>query len=94
MSYGPKRGQFPSSWPAKDVPDVAWTYWSLVDSMSQHPGMVGLDDHRSRLHAALCAAYGMTREQTLIVTDHMDRYETAVEMDLALRAILAKEGKG
>jgi len=94
MSDGPKRGRFPSLWPASDVPDVAWTYWSLVDCMASRPGMYGMDDHRTRLHEELCLAYGLTREQTLSVTNHMDRYETAVEMDLALRHILATEGKG
>lgn len=76
-----------SLWPAKDVPDVAWIYWSLVDTMRTMPGMYGLDARRSELHAKLCETYGLTREQTLCVTDHMDRYETAVEMDLALRNI-------
>ncbi len=75
-------------WPAGDVPDIAWTYWSLVDTMRTMPGMYGLDERRTRLHADLCRIYGLTREQTLAVTDNMDRYETAVDFDMALRRLL------
>jgi len=89
MSDGPTRGRFPAMWPAEDVPDVAWTYWSLVDTMRSSPGMYGLDERRAKLHADLCRVYGLTREQTLSVTDNLDRYETAVDMDIALRQVKA-----
>ena len=89
MSDGPTRGRFPALWPAEDVPDVAWTYWSLVDTMRSAPGMYGLDERRGKLHADLCRVYGLTREQTLSVTDNLDRYETAVDMDIALRKVKA-----
>jgi hypothetical protein len=89
MSDGPKRGRFAALWPAEDVPDVAWTYWSLVDTMRSAPGMYGLDERRTRLHEELCRVYKLTREETLSVTDHLDRCETAVDMDLALRKVKA-----
>ena len=74
-------------WPAGDVPDIAWTYWSLVDAMRKNPGMYGLDAHRTELHERLCEIYGLTREVTLAVTDHMDRFETAVDFDIAMRKL-------
>jgi len=90
VSDGPIRGRFASLWPAADVPDIAWTYWSLVDTMRSVPGMYGLDEHRAELHDKLCFAYDLSREQTKAVTDYLDKYETAVEMDLALRKIKAE----
>ena len=83
-------------WPAADVPDIAWLYWSLVDTMRSSPGMYWLDEHRTSLHERLCIAYDLTREQTKVVTDHLDKYATAVEMDLALRKIKAesRQAKG
>jgi hypothetical protein len=38
-------------------------------------GMYGRDQTRAELHAALCEHYGLTREQTQDVTDHMDRLD-------------------
>ena len=56
------------------VPTVAVDYWCHV--MADVPaGMYGRDQTRSELHAALCEHYGLTREQTQDVTDHMDRLD-------------------
>jgi len=38
-------------------------------------GLYGRDQTRAELHAALCEHYGLTREQTQDVTDHMDRLD-------------------
>jgi hypothetical protein len=92
-THGTTRGRFPAMWPAEDVPDVAWAYWSLVDTMRCDPGMYGLDGRRAKLHADLCRVYGLTREQTLSVTDNLDRCETAVDMDIALRKLTSMRAR-
>lgn len=57
------------------VPEVTRRYWILVmvDMASAPPGLYGLDNMRSDLHAELAAHYGLTHEQTKEVTDHMDK---------------------
>ena len=71
----------------QEMPDIAFAYWSHVDLMSQYPGMYGLDSQRAKYHVLLCKAYGLTKEQTKIVTDNLNRYETAVDMHIDLMLI-------
>ena len=73
--------------PAGDTPDCVWRYWSLVDMMMSTAGLYHMDDLRAEYHAEICRVYDLTREQTQVATDHMDKYETAVDLDLALRDI-------
>jgi len=85
---------------AGEVPGIAWAYWSMVRLTSVESwGMYGMEERRTNLHDDLCKHYGMDRETTKQVTDHLDRYECAVDMHDALVAMkvnnneLAKGGK-
>ena len=58
------------------VPRVTREYWILVMvTMTDNPGMYGLENQRCALHRELCEHYGLTHEQTREVTDHLDRYD-------------------
>ena len=66
-------------------PDIALEYWGWT-----HPpegiamGMYGLDERRCESHDELCKWYGLDKETTKRVTDHLDKYETAWDMHEAL----------
>jgi hypothetical protein len=72
---------------AGDVPDVAWEYWGWILTMRNNPGMYGVNERRENCHERLCAHYRISREQSLSVTDHLNKYENAVQMHDALRAL-------
>jgi hypothetical protein len=69
---------------AKEVPDVTWEYWSIVEMMDSTPGLYGMDSMRSKCHVRLCKHYGLEKEETRIVTDHMDKCKDGLDLHWAL----------
>jgi hypothetical protein len=69
---------------ASATPEVAWRYWGIYEFMDTHPGMYGMDQQRSECHTELCKKIGISKELSRKVTDHLDKYETAVDMYYAL----------
>lgn len=78
---------------SNEIPDCVWQYWSHVDIMRSSPGMYHMDDRRAAYHDQICRAYGLTKEQTQEVTFHMDKFETAVDLALALEKLQMKHNK-
>lgn len=76
-----------------DMPDIAYEYWSIYTFMNKYPGSYSMDDRRAAAHIALCDYYGISREQSLTVTDFLTNYSTAVEMHVALKAIKERYAK-
>ena len=63
------------------VPEATRDYYRFVMvTLAEVPaGMYGMDRRRAELHAAMCAAYGLTPGATKTVTDNMDRIEHGAE---------------
>ena len=59
------------------VPNETRDYYrfAMVTLAEVPAGMYGMDHRRAELHAAMCAVYGLTPEETRTVTDNMDRIE-------------------
>ncbi len=72
---------------ASKVPEIAWAYWGLVGFMETYPASYGLCEMRSKQHVELCEHYGLTRKQTLTVTDNLHKYTDACKMHDALMSI-------
>ncbi len=74
---------------AKEVPKVAWEYWGLIQSMlcTDMRGLYHLEDMRSECHDRLCQHYGIEKTISKAVTDHLDRFEDAVDMHHALQEL-------
>ena len=62
------------------MPDMLWEYWGLIETMQNNPGLYGLDDKRSKLHDKICAYFKLSKEKTKTITDHLDKYKTAVDL--------------
>ena len=74
----------------RQVLDVAWEYWGIYEFMDEHPGLYGMDKKRVNCHERLCLHYKLEREDTLIVTDHLNQFKNAVQMHEALVKIKEK----
>jgi hypothetical protein len=70
---------------AKNVPAVTWEYWGIVDFMENNPGLYGMDERRTDCHNRLCTYYRIRKSTSRTITDHMDRYENAVQLHEALK---------
>jgi hypothetical protein len=72
------------------IPDIALEYWGWTHPpVGIVPGMYGIDQHRSASHDELCIEYGLDKEITKQVTDHLDKYETVADMHSALEKLMA-----
>ena len=69
---------------AKHVPDVAWEYWGWFETMQDVGALYGLDARRAECHVRLCEHYGLERDATAEITDHMDKLENACQLHDAL----------
>ena len=69
---------------AKYVPKVAWEYWSIISMMMENPGLYGMDKQRTNCHERLCQYYKISKKDSRKVTDHLDKFENAVQMHEAL----------
>jgi hypothetical protein len=69
-----------SLWSALDVPNCVWSYMTVVQMMMESPGLYGMDDQRAKLHEEIIAFYGVTREQSRQITDHMENIEHGAEL--------------
>lgn len=77
---------------AMELPEVTWEYWGIIETMQSHPGLYTLDDMRSKCHDRLCKEYGINKKDSRKVTDHLDKYQTAVDMhDAFIELIKYKE---
>lgn len=83
-------GNMPIEPSAKDVPDVTWEYWGIIDSMRNHPGLYILDELRGKCHVRLCKWYGLSRDVTKTITDNMDKYDNACQLHDALMDVKRK----
>ena len=73
------------------IPSVAFEYWGWTHPpIGILPGMYGMDSKRSECHDRLCAEYGINKEITRKVTDHLDKYDHAVSMHDALLGLQDK----
>lgn len=74
-----------------DIPDVALEYWGWT-----HPpegivmGMYGLNERRANCHERLCFWYGLSKENSKQITDHLDKYEMVWDMHIALEKLVEK----
>ena len=73
----------------RDVPDVTFEYWSIIDFMATNPGMYIMEMRRSECHERLCKYYNISKKISKIVTDNLNRYEDIIEIHDAL-TILGK----
>ncbi len=57
------------------IPKVTRDYFVhvMITMAEMPPGLYGMDEMRSELHAELSERYDLTQEQTRDVTDHMDK---------------------
>jgi len=78
---------------AGSVPDITWRYWGLIETMERNPGMYGLDDRREEYHDQLCEHYKISRKVSKEVTDHLGKYDNAVEMHNALKRLDTLDSK-
>lgn len=69
------------------IPGVTQEYWEIISFMEKHPGMYGSDQRRADCHVELCEHYGLSKEKTQAVTDHLDECEDAEEMHMKLEAL-------
>lgn len=72
---------------AKDVPQIAWEYWGLVSFCLDNPGLYGMDKRRSDCHERLCKYYNISKRKCRQITDHLNKYENAVQMHEVLKKI-------
>ena len=68
----------------KNIPKIVWQYWGLIEFMLKHPGLYGMDDRRIKAHNELCKEFGLSKEETKVVTDNLDKYDNAVDLYYAL----------
>ena len=74
-------------------PNVACEYWGWA-----HPpdgivmGMYGLDNNRANCRERLCFWYGISKEHSKLVTDHLDKYDDCWHMHDALRKLQKRRG--
>jgi hypothetical protein len=75
---------------AKNVPQIAWVYFDTYKYMDDFPCMQTINDMRTKQHIELCKYYNLTREETLSITDHMNKLEDAVDLHHALQRLQGK----
>lgn len=63
------------------VPDKTREYYRfvMVDLPEIGAGMYGMDQKRSDLHSEMCEIYGLTSEETKIITDNIDKIKFGAE---------------
>jgi len=72
------------------VPDVTWEYWGWANPPKGFAGLYGMDERRSECHERLCEHYGLDRDQTLQLTDNLDRFEDGHDLHMALVRLAAR----
>jgi hypothetical protein len=74
------------------VPEETREYYCfvMVTLVDIPAGMYGMDQKRTDLHAAMCAVYGLTAEETEMVTGNMDKLEHGAESLHAALCVLVE----
>ncbi len=71
---------------ASKIPSVVFEYWSLTHH-DLPPGLYGMDKRRADCHEELCKEYGITKEQSRKITDHLNKCADAYDLHLTLKMI-------
>ena len=74
------------------IPKVLLTYFKHIQYMLNNPGVPGLDAIREEIHDEVCAYYGISKEQSKIITDDLFSYNGITAHD-ALRKIAEHQHK-
>ena len=65
------------------IPKITMEYWGAYTFMRDNPGMYGMDDLRAQYHDELLKYYKISRKLSKKVTDHLNRFETFVDIHYA-----------
>ncbi len=74
------------------IPRILITYFQHIQHMLNSPDAAALDNMRAELHDELCARYGITKEQSRVVTDNLFNYN-GIEAHAALVKIATEAAR-
>lgn len=77
----------PRGYNAKEVPNITWEYWAIVELMLDDPSLYHMDTKRSECHKRLCNYYGLSKENSRQITDHLNNIPDAVMLHHELKKL-------